>query len=238
MQVLPKASGHLTNSVAVTYNMRRKQNCNYELDQRFKKFDLQLNLYAMLHNDHKYIEALRNNDVLMIEQIYKLHSASIKRMVLQNNGNEMDAADLFQDVLLELHKKAMNGFQLTCPLGGFLYLMCRSRWLNEIQRRQRNRSLLKHLSHNESAATIDDHRPGKEKTAQQRELVYQMLDEMGEPNKKLLLLAFSGKPLKELANSLNFTYGYLRKKKAACMSKLVEKVRLSEKFAALRLQDL
>ena len=89
------------------------------------------------HPDHKYIEALTNNDSVLIDEIYRRYAASIKKMVVKNSGTETDAADLFQDVLIELHRKAtQQNFVLTCPFEAFLFLVCRNRWINELHKRK------------------------------------------------------------------------------------------------------
>lgn len=193
-----------------------------------------IKLYTMPHTDHKYIEALIKNDSLLIEAIYKQHAHSITRMVLQNNGNKMDAADLFQDVLLELHRKAMDGFQLTCPLGGFLHLMCRSRWINEIQKRSRTRQKLR--AYTATIATEADcnlEEVEQHKKMQQRELLKLELDNMGEKRKHLLVQATSGKPLKEVAGQLNVSYAYLRKRKTELIGTLASRMRACAEFAML-----
>ena len=188
----------------------------------------------MPHVDHKYIEALLKNDSILIEAIYKQHARNITSMVLQNNGNEMDAADLFQDVLLELHRKAMDGFQLTCPLGGFLHLMCRSRWINEIQKRNRTRQKFRAY-----AATIASEAENnmveedQTKKSKQRELLQLELNNLGESRKHLLVQATSGKPLKEVASQLNVSYAYLRKRKTELVGTLARRVRGCAEFAVL-----
>src|SRR4051794_20155886 len=89
------------------------------------------------HSDQKYIDALLNNDTFLLEELYQKFSGKIKSMVLQNNGTEADAADIFQDTLLSLyHKAKYQNFVLTCPLGGFLYLVCKNRWINELSKRK------------------------------------------------------------------------------------------------------
>ena len=60
----------------------------------------------MPHQDQRYIEALGNNDPQMLEEIYKKFSGKIKWMVMQNNGSEADAADIFQEALLTIYRKA------------------------------------------------------------------------------------------------------------------------------------
>lgn len=187
------------------------------------------------HPDHKYIEALQKNDSALIEEIYSRYSKRIALMVLKNNGTENDAADLFQNVLVELHRKANNQqFTLTCPFEAFLYMICRNRWLNELEKRKGKRVTLKgdegftigeDVFENYDVLQIQD----KRKT-----LVEEKLAELGEGCRELLSLSWSGKPLQEVAARLNFTYAYVRKRKTECMSKLIRLVKEAPGFSNLK----
>src|SRR5688572_2320603 len=94
----------------------------------------------MSHPDQKYIDALVNNDAILLEELYQKYSGKIKLMVLQNSGNDTDAADIFQEVLLWIYKKAINqNFTLTCPLDAFLYVVCKNKWMSELSKRKLNK---------------------------------------------------------------------------------------------------
>jgi hypothetical protein len=56
----------------------------------------------MSHPDQKYVEALLNNDMVLLKEVYQKFSGKIKWMVLQNNGTVDDAADIFQEALLSI----------------------------------------------------------------------------------------------------------------------------------------
>ncbi|HNL66317.1 MAG TPA: sigma-70 family RNA polymerase sigma factor [Ferruginibacter sp.] len=187
------------------------------------------------HPDHKYIEALAKNDSVLIEEIYRRYSAGIRRMVLKNSGSESDAADLFQEVLVELHRKAISQqFVLTCPFEAFLHLVCRNRWINELHKRKG------------ITVTIDDDR-GLDlsgdaatnyellcKQENRRTLVQEKLAGLGDGCRDLLSLSWSGKPMQEVARLLNFSYAYVRKKKTECMAKLINLVKNDPGYDALK----
>jgi len=187
------------------------------------------------HPDHKYIEALQNNDSLLIEEIYRRYADRIKYLVLKNNGTETDAADLFQDVLIELHRKAtQKQFTLTCPFDAFLYLVCRNRWINELHKRKGKSVTIKGdegFNLNEDVFENHERLLVQEK---RRTLIEEKLAELGEGCRNLLTLAWSGKPLLEVAETLNFSYAYVRKKKTECMSKLISLVKEAPGFSALK----
>ena len=56
---------------------------------------------------------------------------------MHNHGSEADAADIFQEALLSISRKAARGnFILTCPFEAFLYSVCKRKWLKELEKRK------------------------------------------------------------------------------------------------------
>src|SRR6476620_11803831 len=97
-----------------------------------------------MHPDQKYIDALLTNDAALLEELYQKYAGKIKWMVLQNNGTEAEAADIFQDALLSIyHKAKTTTFILTCPFDAFLYLICRNKWLTELNKKNISRVTIK-----------------------------------------------------------------------------------------------
>jgi RNA polymerase sigma factor (sigma-70 family) len=188
-----------------------------------------------MHPDHQYIKALLQNDIPLIEEIYNRYAEKIKWMVLKNNGNENDAADIFQESLLAIyHKAKTQGFILTCPFEAFLYLVCRKKWINELNKRK---------SHNVTFTDTAGYTPGEDSLQQsdliiqqdeQKKLLDEKLAELGESCRKLLQLSWSGKGMDEVAAILNVTYGFARKKKSECMAKLVSLVKESPRYNSLK----
>jgi RNA polymerase sigma factor (sigma-70 family) len=189
----------------------------------------------MIHTDQRYIEALIANDYAVIEEIYQRFLPRINRMVTGNSGSEMDAADIFQEALLMIYRKAVNDrFTLTCPMEAFLYLVCRNRWINELHRRK-NKSVT--ITGEEGFDTGQDSTLNYQQfiiQEERRQLVEEKLKQLDDGCRKLLQLSWSGKSLEEVAGLLNFSYAYVRKKKSGCMSRLMQLVRSSERYQALQ----
>ncbi|MBD0288460.1 MAG: sigma-70 family RNA polymerase sigma factor, partial [Flavisolibacter sp.] len=55
-----------------------------------------------MHPDQKYIDALLTNNVKLIGELYQKCFPLIRNMVLENSGTQTNAADLFQDALVDL----------------------------------------------------------------------------------------------------------------------------------------
>lgn len=190
----------------------------------------------MAHPDQKYIEALLNNDEVLIGELYTKFSAKIKWMVLQNNGNETDAADVFQDALLSIYHKAKSqDFVLTCPLDAFLYLVCKNKWLNELSKRKTHKVTMGDTDGYNNIGE-DEFKLAEDCRLQEarKELLNRKLAELGESCQKLLQLSWSDKSMEEVAAILNVSYGYARKKKSECMAKLIALVKGANEFNSLK----
>src|SRR5690606_32863173 len=189
----------------------------------------------MEHPDQKYIEALLNNDLKLLDELYKKYSGKIKWMVIRNNGTEADAADIFQDALLSIyHKARTKGLQLTCPLDAFLYLICKNKWLNELAKRK-SRPVT--ITEDEGYNIGEDGFQLAEECQLQEErlqLLSEKIEELGDACRELLHISWSGKTMEEVAERMGFTYGYARKKKSECMAKLVALIKKSARFSTLK----
>nr|WP_307735105.1 sigma-70 family RNA polymerase sigma factor [Chitinophaga nivalis] len=70
-----------------------------------------------------------------MEIIYSEHFPMVLRMILQHNGSEDDAKDIFQEAIIVLYEKvSKSDFTLSSRLKTFLYSVCRHLWLKKIQR--------------------------------------------------------------------------------------------------------
>lgn len=190
----------------------------------------------MQHPDQKYVEALLKNDPLVLEELYEKFSGKIKWMILQNSGTETDAADIFQDALISIYNKAKTGdFELTCPMEAFLYLICKNKWLNVLNKRKTQKVTntdtegFNYIGE-DSFRLAEDCIMHQERSA----LLAEKLSQMGESCKNLLKLSWSGLSMDEVAKQLNVSYAYARKKKSECMAKLITLVRQSPKFNSLK----
>jgi len=189
----------------------------------------------MQHPDQKYIDALVNNDKVLIEELYQKYSGKIKWMVLMNNGSETDAADVFQETLLSIYKRARNqNFILTCPIEAFLCIACKNKWLTELNKRKSTVVTLNDFVVSNIAE--DSYKLAQEFNLQEerKELLNEKIAELGEDCRKLLQLSWSGKTMEEVAGLLNISYGYARKRKCKCISKLVTMIKQSSRFDPLK----
>jgi RNA polymerase sigma factor (sigma-70 family) len=156
-------------------------------------------------------------------------------MIINNNGTEDDAADVFQEALTDIYRKAATGsFILTCPFEAFLVVICKNKWISQLEKKQRQGVTLKDpVGYDigtdvfKDAATIKQYNDRKQ-------LLEAQFKALGEGCRELLQLSWTGKAMEEVAALLKMTYAYARKKKSECMGKLTELVRQSPDFKQLQ----
>lgn len=91
------------------------------------------------HEDHRYIEALRKGDNLLLEELYENYSKTVTRWVMNNSGNLADARDVFQEAIIALYNKACDpSYLLTCPIGGLLVQICKNKWIDQIRKKNKD----------------------------------------------------------------------------------------------------
>ncbi len=190
----------------------------------------------MGHTDQKYIDALLTNDATILRQLYENYSGKIQKMVLQNKGTEADAADIFQEALVAIfHKAKEKGFQLTCPLDAFLYLVCKNKWINELNKRKSRGVTFIDVDGYNSVGEETFRAAENCKTDQERyDLLNEKLEQLGESCRQLLKLSWTKISMEEVADMLKVSYGYARKKKSECMAQLIQLVKSSAKFNTLK----
>ena len=174
------------------------------------------------HPDQRYLIGLLHNDNQIVEEIYRKFTPSIKNYILQNQGSEADAADIFQESLVDLYNQAKyKGLQLTCPFEPFFLLVCKRKWLNEIKKRGRQpvtKSTDDVSDFGEDVFAAAEQAVREEDKAR---VFLQQFSRLGEKCRELLRLTLTGDRQEKIAEAMGITYGYLRKKKAECMATLL-----------------
>jgi len=195
-----------------------------------------LSKHKMAHPDQIFIEALVTNDTVMVNKIYHDHIGKIRGWILKNGGDANDADDVFQEALVSIYRRAAAGnFELTCPFEAFLFMACRNKWINMLQKSSRKGVTLTdvtgYTNANVAAAQSDDVKQYEAK----EQLFKTKLAALGNACRELLTICYTTKSMEEVAEKLGFSYAYVRKKKSECMGKLTELVRNSAEYQQLYL---
>lgn len=187
-----------------------------------------------IHEDQKYIDGLLKNNSFIIQTIYEKFAPKVINYIKNNSGDENEAKDIIQEVLITIYKQSQNNkLQLICPFDAYFFLLCKRRWLNELKK-----SSKKEVTINEEVLSKGDDVSQlayeTEIFTEKQELFNEMFAKLGNACKELLKVTFELKSMEEVADKLGVTYAYARKKKSLCIGKLTEMVRESSAFKQIQ----
>ena len=187
------------------------------------------------HQDQQYIEALVDNNNLLLKELYEKFSGKIRNMILKNNGTIADAADIFQDALLDIYQRAKDkGFVLTCPLDAYLYLVCKNKWINKLNKKANSGVTFTDTEGYNYGEDVFNNAAILQNQHNRNILLAHKFKELGEGCRELLELSWTGISMMEVAKKLQNSYSYIKKKKSECMGKLIALVKKSPEFANLQ----
>lgn len=70
--------------------------------------------------------------------LYREYYPMVRELIQKNNGSNDDAADIFQDGLMILHRNIGNGrFQEESLIKTYVFSICKNLWLKELKRRRK-----------------------------------------------------------------------------------------------------
>ena len=186
-----------------------------------------------LHPDQMYIDGLLQNNSSIIQSIYKKFAPKVKNYIRTNSGDDDQAQDIIQEVLIIIYNQAKtNGLQLSCPFDAYFFLLCKRRWLNELKKASNKEVTLmdENVSIDESVQEMTFQ---TEVFDDKQSLFDEMFQKLGEKCQEVLKLSFVTKTMEEVAEKLNVTYGYVRKKKSLCTGQLTEMIQQSPRFRSI-----
>lgn len=163
-----------------------------------------MNNLLQIERDKELLLGLAANDDKSLETIYLENFPVIARMVLQNNGSEDDARDVFQESMIVLYEKVQEGnFILSSRLKTFLYAVCRRIWLKKLQQSAIQGPIYEEL---EETAAAEEALEAQVEKDQQFTLMEEALGKMGEPCKTILEDYYvQGRSMQEIAERFGYT---------------------------------
>lgn len=155
-------------------------------------------------SEHALIRGLSVNDKKAIETIYTENYGVIQNLILNNNGSEEDAKDIFQEALIVLYEKSKRPeFELSCQIKTYLYSVSRRLWLKRLQRN--NRFDLQSDGFEETVYVEEDMMVHEQRNAEFGMMEYAMAH-IGEPCKSILEAYYIRKQnMQEIAECFGYT---------------------------------
>ena len=191
-------------------------------------------------SDSELLGAIRQANGLdaAIRSVYRDHFESMSRIVKNNSGNQQDAEDIFQEVLvsfIELVQK--NKFRGESSVKTFLFSMTKHTWLNELKKRSRSGVReLKYEKAKDQPETDVNYLIAEREAKKQ---VMQAVEQLGDTCKRILVMFYyENLSMKEILASLEYeNEQVVRNKKYKCLKQL-EQMIISNPLLAQTLKNI
>lgn len=175
------------------------------------------------YSDQELIETLKTERVSneVIKYLYRAYFSFLSAYIKQNQGNDQDAEDIFQEVIVTFIEIIKAGkFRGDSSIKTFLYTLNKFSWLNELKKRSR-------LAVRETAYYNDTDEADKDIShliaeREAKSAVMEMIDRLGSVCKKILVAYYyNDLPMKEILQLVDFqNEQVLRNKKYKCLKSL------------------
>lgn len=159
---------------------------------------------AITEQEKEVFKAIGNNDKGAIEAVYKENYSLIQHFVINNNGSEDDARDIFQEAMMVLYEKSrQDDFELTCQIRTYLYSVCRRLWLKKLQY---NRRIETQVENFDKIVPVEDDLAEHDKLNDQYLIMRTAMGKIGEPCKSLIEAFYvHRKNMHEIAGFFGYT---------------------------------
>jgi len=83
--------------------------------------------------DNEVILGILNNSETVLKKLYVAYFPMVLQLIINNNGTQDDAKDIYQEAIIVLYNKVKGGgFELNSKLKTFIYSVCRRLWLKRL----------------------------------------------------------------------------------------------------------
>ena len=179
--------------------------------------------------DLRLLEGIIKADKNQLVKLYNDFLPEVLLFVKKNNGSEDEAKDVFQDAIIILHKKAKEGIELRVALKSYFFSICRNLWLMQLRKKKRL-TVIDDLEFQETEPDIIR----KIEQTQQENIFYKYYQRLPEQCRRILNLFFSKMPMKTIAEELNTSESYIKKRKHVCKEKLVAAIKKDPLFTEMK----
>jgi RNA polymerase sigma factor (sigma-70 family) len=141
-------------------------------------------LSSSVPTDREVVLGILNNSEDALNKLYVGYFPMILQFILNNNGDEDDAKDVYQEGIIVLYNKIKGGnFELSSKLKTYIYSVCRRIWLKKLAQQSRKTS---NIADFEDVIATDDDVEQHEEKDQQFEKMQAALLHLGEPCKTII----------------------------------------------------
>ncbi|MFB2119279.1 RNA polymerase sigma factor [Parapedobacter sp. 2B3] len=135
-------------------------------------------------SDAATLAGVASGDAGSLEGLYRDYFPMILNMVVQNNGTEEEAKDVFQEAVIVLYDNVKRrDFELTSRLRTYIYSVCRRLWLKQLGSKNR---AFRDVAAYEDVIVVEEDLALHEEKDLQFTLMEHALDDLGEPCRTII----------------------------------------------------
>lgn len=100
-------------------------------------------LSSSVPEDREVVLGILNNSEEALNKLYVGYFPMVLQFILNNNGDEDDAKDVYQEAIIVLYNKIRSGeFELSSKLKTYIYSVCRRIWLKKLSQQSKKTNKL------------------------------------------------------------------------------------------------
>jgi RNA polymerase sigma factor (sigma-70 family) len=171
-------------------------------------------------SDNDLIHKIRQNDEQALRLAYQVNYNPIAHFILNNNGTEAEAKDIYQEAFMVFYEKLKDlSFQLNCQIKTFLYSISRRLWLKRLAEKKH---FLGKINDFEEFLVLDNENSESDETEKQLASMQNSITELGEPCQTLLLdYYYRQMTMQEIAEKFGYTNAdNAKNQKYKCLQRL------------------
>jgi len=175
------------------------------------------------------IEGIRNQDKKTLQFIYAKYFPTIKRFIIDNQGSEQDAKDVFQEAIIIIYRKIKDGtFDLSSTFKTYLYSVCRFIWVKQLAK---NKELEEDKNNYAEYEQIEEVHIDEYKKNEQYKLYQLHFKRLSKDCQKILQLFLKKVSLTEIADEMGIdSMQFMKRKKYKCKEQLIRYIKSDPNF--------
>ena len=176
-----------------------------------------------LHSQEETIQGIRLNNEVVLGSLYAEMYPKVRIYILQNNGSEAQAKDIFQDAFLAFWKNIKEGkfnMHKTSSVKGYLMTIAKNKWIDYLRSSAYKKTITADTIlqlHSEN----EENESGSGQNEKQKAAMQNALRKLGDNCRTVLkLFYFERMSMNEISKRLNIGAASARNQKYRCMEKL------------------
>ncbi|ALL05232.1 MULTISPECIES: RNA polymerase sigma factor [Pedobacter] len=161
-------------------------------------------LSSSVPTDREVVLGILNDSEDTLNKLYTGYFPMVLQFILNNNGDEDDAKDVYQEGIIVLYNKIKGGnFELSSKLKTYIYSVCRRIWLKKLSQESRKTN---NISDFEDIMAVEVDLEQHEEKDQQFDKMNDALLHLGEPCKTIIQdFYINGLSMQDICEKFGYT---------------------------------